>query len=242
MYKDKGSDLSLHYKFNEQIYDPESLKGKYRMKKFLRILGEHLDVKKGKVLDIGCGMGVSTFALEKLGFKPTGIDTSKSYIQKAKDIQTRKKLASKFYLKQAKDIESLKEAYNAVTFLGNSLPHFAIDELDTAIRKSWNVMNIDGAILFHYSDWVNILFSSYQKTLVEKNQENKIMLSYHSSIDTVTGVFERLFLLPESDEFFTGRFFIWSPWMLEFLLKRNRFKKIQSVNLLDNIWITKAIR
>ncbi|OQX50717.1 MAG: hypothetical protein B5M53_11860 [Candidatus Cloacimonas sp. 4484_209] len=242
MYKDKGMGLSLHYKFNGQIYDPESIQGKFRMKKFLRILSEYLNMKKGKVLDVGCGMGVSTFALEKLGFKPTGVDISKTYIQRAQNIAEKKKLLSKFFLKSAVEIETLKEAYDAVTFLGNALPHFSIEELDEVIRKAWNVLNIDGIILFHYADWVNILFASYQKTLVEKNLENKVMLSYHSVIDTTTGSFERLFLLPESGELFRARFHIWSPWIIEFLLKRNRFKRIESHNIENNTWITKAIR
>lgn len=242
MFKDKGTNMTSHYNFNVQIYDPESISGKFRMKKFVRILGEYLNSKKGKVLDIGCGMGVSTFALERLKFKSTGIDTSKAFIQRAKEITLKKNLSSKFFTKAAKDIETLKEVYNAVTFLGNSLPHFSIDELDTIIRKSWNVLNIDGIILFHYSDWVNILFSSYQRQMVEKNQENKVMLSYHSGIDTSAGFFERLFMLPEKGELFRARFYIWSPWFLEFLLKRNRFKKIESNNLEANIWVTRAVR
>lgn len=242
MYKDKGTNMALHYQFNEQIYDPESIRGKFRIKRFIRILREYLNAKKGKALDMGCGMGISTFALEGLGFKPVGIDTSKPFISRAKDIATKKNFVSKFYLKNAIEIDTLKESYNAVTFLGNSLPHFSIEELDTVIRKAWNVLNIDGVILFHYTDWVNILFSSYQRMLVEKNQEKKVMLSYHSSLDTTTGAFERLFFLPEKGEFFRVRFFIWSPWLLEFLLKRNRFKKIETHNLEGNIWITSAVR
>jgi len=242
MLRDKGIDMTLHYKFNEQTYDPQSLKGKYRMKQFVRILAEYLGIKKGKALDIGCAMGISTFALEQLGHKPIGIDTSKYFIQRAKDIASRKKLSSKFYLKKAVDIETLKQTYNAVTFMGNPLPHFTMDELDTTIRKSWNVLNIEGVILFHYMDWIDRLFSSYKRMLVEKNAENEIMLSYHSTLDTEAGAFERLFILPEKGEFFRGRFYIWSPWLIEFLLQKNRFKKIESTNLGGHMWVTKAIR
>ncbi|MCK4321394.1 hypothetical protein KAX08_02615, partial [candidate division WOR-3 bacterium] len=64
----------------------------------------------------------------------------------------------------------------------------------------------------------------------------------NSTLDTTTGAFERIFLLPDKGEFFTGRFYIWSPWLLEFLLKRNRFKKIMSNNLEGNIWVTQAVR
>lgn len=242
MFKDRGIDMTLHYKFKQQIYNPETLSGKFRMKRLVRILGEYLAGKKGKALDVGCGMGVATFALEKLGFKPVGIDTSKTFIQKAKDIASRKKLISKFYLKKATEIETLKEVFNTVVFMGNPLPHFSMDELDTAIRKSWNVLNIDGIILFHYMDWVERLFSSYQRVLVEKNQENEVMLSYHSMLDTTSGAFERLFVIPEKGEFFKGRFYIWSPWLLEYLLKKNRFKKIESDNLEGSLWITRAVR
>jgi len=242
MFKDRGTDMKLHYQFNSHIYDPESIRGKFRMKKFVRILGEYLDAKKGKALDVGCAMGISTFALEKLGFKPVGIDTSKVFIRKAKDISMRKNLKSKFYQKNATEIDTLKETFNAILYMGNPLPHFAIDELDTIIRKTWNILNLDGVILFHYWDWIDRLFSSYQRTLVEKNQGNKVMLSYHYALDTVSGAFERIFFLPERGDFFRGKFYIWSPWLLEFLLKKNRFKKITSINLEGQIWITKAVR
>ena len=242
MFKDKGTDMTLHYDFNEQIYNPESLKGKFRMKKLLRILAEYLEGEKGKVLDIACGMGISTFALEKLGFQPVGIDTSKNFIEKAKDIASKRKLSSKFYVKKAQDIDKLKQTFNTVVFMGNPLPHFTMEELDTTIKKAWNVLNIEGIILFHYMDWVDRLFSSYQRVLVEKNQENKIMLSYHSTLDTVTGAFERVFLLPDKGELFRGRFYVWSPWLLEFVLKKNRFKKIESNNVEGHIWVTKAVR
>jgi MPBQ/MSBQ methyltransferase len=242
MFKDKGIDMSLHYEFNRQLYDPESISGKFRMKMFVRILGEYLNAKKGKALDIGCAMGISSFAIEQLGFKATGIDTSREFIKKAKDIASKKKFTTKFYVKKATDIESLKESFNVVTFMGNPLPHFSIEELDSAIRKSWNVLNIDGVIFFHYMDWVARLFSSYQRVLVENNQENEVMLSYHSELDTVNGAFERLFLQPEEGQFFKGRFHIWSPWIIEFLLKHNRFKKIESENLEGHMWITRAIR
>jgi hypothetical protein len=58
MFKDKGTNMDLHYKFNQEIYDPESIKGKYRMKKFLRIFAEYLKGLKGKALDVGCGNGL----------------------------------------------------------------------------------------------------------------------------------------------------------------------------------------
>lgn len=242
MFKDKGSDMDLHYLFNQQIYDPESIKGKYRMKKFLRIFAEHLKEAKGEALDVGCGMGISTFALEKVGFKPTGVDASEDFIRKAKDIALKKQLRSKFYNKKAKDIDTLKQAFSVTVFMGNPLPHFSFDALDTIIRKSWNIINIDGIILFHYMDWVDRLFSAYKSILVEKNQENKIMLSVHSTLDTKAGIFERVFFLPDKGEFFNGRFHIWSPWLLEYLLKKNRFKKIESQNLEGHMWITRAIR
>jgi MPBQ/MSBQ methyltransferase len=242
MFRDRGTDMSFHYEFKKEIYDPETLKGKYRMKRFVRILAEYLDAPKGKALDIGCAMGISTFALEQFDYEPIGIDTSKSFILIAKDISTKKKLKSRFYVKKATEIESLKQMFNVVTFMGNPLPHFSIDELDTTIRKCWNVLNIDGVILFHYQDWIARLFSSYQHTFVETNRMSDVMISYHSALDTNSGEFERIFMLPKKGEFFKVRFNIWSPWILEFLLKNCRFKNIESHKLEEDLWVTRAVR
>lgn len=38
MFRDRGTDISLHYQFKKEIYDPETIKGKFRMKRFVRIL------------------------------------------------------------------------------------------------------------------------------------------------------------------------------------------------------------
>ncbi len=49
-------------------------------KKFLLDMAK--DCKKGKVLDIGCGTGVNAVHLDSMGFEVTGIDLSKTAIEK----------------------------------------------------------------------------------------------------------------------------------------------------------------
>jgi SAM-dependent methyltransferase len=49
-------------------------------------------MQRGKVLSIGCGGGRESFALEKLGFLPFGIDISRKQVESAN--RTKKKLSS----------------------------------------------------------------------------------------------------------------------------------------------------
>ena len=53
-------------------------------------------IKKGKVLDIGCGLGVSDFYLSAKGFDVVGLDVSKTAIEYARKKATQMKLKCEF--------------------------------------------------------------------------------------------------------------------------------------------------
>jgi len=85
-----------------------------------------------------------------------------------------------------------------------------------------------------------ILFSSYRGSLVEHNPMGEQMLSFHSDINTKLGYIRRLMHIPKSHKFCENDLYIWSPWLVEFILKINGFGKIESKNPSGLQWITKA--
>lgn len=55
------------------------------------------NIKNKKTLDFGCGIGTTTFMMQKYGFDSYGVDVSKKAISIAKKRAKNKKLKSKFY-------------------------------------------------------------------------------------------------------------------------------------------------
>lgn len=76
-----------------------------------------MPIKGEKAPDVGCGTGISTFALEELGFDIVGIDIREETIQKAKEIAKRRRSKAKFYFMDAKRLEFEHESFDLVALL-----------------------------------------------------------------------------------------------------------------------------
>ena len=66
---------------------------------------EQNKIKKGKILDIGCGLGVSDFYLAAKGFQTLGLDVSKTAIEYAKKKAEQMKLKCEFIKGFAQDLK-----------------------------------------------------------------------------------------------------------------------------------------
>lgn len=240
MKKDKMKDYLKHYQFYDSLYNPITETGKERIIEIQNLIKIYSKKRKGNALDVCCGMGVSTFALEKIGFDAIGIDILKKYIDRAKGYAKELKSEARFYCMDAEDLRFEDEKFEIVTLLGNPLPHFSIDSLNKTFSGIYRVLKIGGELIVEYNDFVKILFSSYRWTLVEHNPDNEIMVSIHSGIDTIKGYIRRYFQRKNKE--FENIFYIWSPWLIEFLMKINGFKEIYSYPTSEIHMITKGIK
>lgn len=93
-------------------------------------------------------------------------------------------------------------------------------------------------MIIEYIDFIKLIFSSYKWTLVEHNPDNEIMISIHSGIDTISGYIKRYFRRKNRE--FENIFYLWSPWIVEFLMKINGFRDIESYPTSEINFITKG--
>ncbi len=240
MKKDKMRDYIPHYGFYDSLYNPLSTTGKERIKEIENLIKIYTDKRKGKGLDLCCGMGITTFALENIGFEATGVDIYNNYILRAKKYGKRLKSKALFFCMDVEDLKFEDESFDIVTMLGNPLPHFSIDSLSETFKEAFRVLKKDGEFIIEYNDFVKIMFSSYRWTLVEHNPENEVMISIHSGIDTISGYIKRYFRW--KNEEFENKFYIWSPWIIEFLMKINGLKNINSYPTSEIHFITKGMK
>lgn len=219
MFKNLGYTFEPTYKEKLWMYDPRTEVGKKRMEKQRELLEKFLSIKSGKALDIGCGMGISTFALENLGFEVIGIDVQEELVEKAKEIAKELGYKAEFRVMDAKKPDFPDGSFDLVALLGNPLPHLSVYDFDKIVQEAFRVLKPNGALFLEYADWVRLLHQGYRDALVEDP-----FISFHVSINTVKGQAERLFINLEKGYFFKVRVNVWAPWIVEFILRKVGFE------------------
>jgi|TARA_B110000263_G_scaffold245142_1_gene254243 SAM-dependent methyltransferase len=117
---------------------------------FLDNITNYLNIKKGKILDIGCGKGRHANYFNKLGFNVVGIDLSSNSINKAKKNETHN---LKFYKFDMRNVFK-EDSFNIVTNLFTSFGYFdsSLDEQKTINAMVKNLKK-DGILII---DFMNV--------------------------------------------------------------------------------------
>lgn len=95
----------------------------------VQFICNHVDFKNKKVLDVGCGGGILTESLAKLGCEVTGIDLAAKTIEVAKQHAKQSGLVIQYYCKDIADLaQEQPEQYDIVTCM-EMLEHVSQPEI-----------------------------------------------------------------------------------------------------------------
>ena len=129
--------------FDQYAYDWWNQTGNYRLLHKLnplrlKYISSRLDIKNKKILDIGCGGGILSEELCKMGAKVTGIDSSKKSINIAKKHAKEQDLEIEYINGSIMDVSSLKNYDCVVCF--EMIEHIyepkkLIEKIDTITQK-----------------------------------------------------------------------------------------------------------
>ena len=220
MFKYLGETFEPFYREFAEMYDPNTEVGKRRIEQIKGVLQKYSPVKSGRVLDIGCNAGVSTFALEELGFEVVGIDIDGKAIEKARENAKLRNSKAQFYVMDAKRLEFDDESFDLVVTLGYNLPHFSIYDFDEIVREAYRVLKPDGAIIVDYSDFVKALSAGIIKDVYVEEP----FIAYHKGFDFKEGSRELFYVNLGEGYTFTMKTYLWSQWIVEFILRKAGFK------------------
>jgi SAM-dependent methyltransferase len=123
---------------------------------FFKKLFEESRVKK--ILDLACGTGHHSIYFAKSGYEVTGVDKSEEMIRiargNAKDIRGVKFLKESFLNVYPR----LKDRFDAVICLGNSLPHLlSKKDLKKTLQNIYDLLNPEGILIIQNRNYDKIL-------------------------------------------------------------------------------------
>lgn len=107
--------------------------------------GAAAPLKKLRIADIGCGGGLITEPLSKLGAKITGIDAGEENIKAASHHAKKQKLEIDYRVTTAEDLAETKEKFDAVIAL-EIIEHIA--NLDLFISSCCKLLKPNGMLIF----------------------------------------------------------------------------------------------
>ncbi len=215
-------DLEKFYRKldNFDLYKLGSHASLHRTIEFIDILSRYRNLFGNEALDIGCGGGVSTFALEKLGLNVIGIDPQEEMIKVARE--TAKKIGSKaeFLLGDIFSV-SIDKRLDSLFMLGNVLAHISVSEFRNMVREFEKLLRSNGVLVIHYADTIADILNGELFIKSPGTARNDVEFSYDIEDGSINiTIIERKIRddLYEADRF---RIHIWAPWILETVMDSN---------------------
>ncbi|QSX00039.1 class I SAM-dependent methyltransferase [Haloterrigena alkaliphila] len=99
-----------------------------------------------RILDLGCGTGRTTTALERMGFDVVGVDFTESYIERARSLFPK----PQFLVGDATTLPFDDEAFDGVVFLGLGFSTVLPEETRyTVLREIRRVLRPDKPVIFN---------------------------------------------------------------------------------------------
>lgn len=108
--------------------------------------------------DLGCGTGVDSIALSKLGFDVTAFDISEGMISKAKMNAEREKAEINFINKSITEIpDEHFNKFDLIVSLGNSLANLDKEQLEISASRIKNMLKTNGHVLIQILNYIPVL-------------------------------------------------------------------------------------
>lgn len=230
--------LDWLYSFDElRAYSLNTKQGKERLNSVIKHLPEMLETagaklpKKPRVLCLMAGSCVEGIALaQTYGADVTCLDLRKQSLAQGVREAKRRKLNLKALVGDAKVLwKHVSGKFDLVTVLGSPLPHLGVTDFDDVIIAVEKVLSKTGSFLIEQSDLIFRVIPQYRDAFVSNLQPP--VINIHSSFNARQGYFERLYYSRSRQG--TFKVYLWSPWIIEYMLKKNGFSKVRVESYAD---------
>ncbi|MBU0558293.1 MAG: class I SAM-dependent methyltransferase [Bacteroidetes bacterium] len=132
--------------------------------------------------DLGCGTGIDSIALSKLGLKVTAIDNSSSMIEKARSNAISEKLEINFIKASLTSLpENLHSQFDMAVSLGNTLANISKDLLEQSINNIALILKSGGKAVVQILNYN--LFLKEENMQINKFEDDKNIIERYYERD-----------------------------------------------------------
>ena len=224
--------LDWLYKMDElKVYSVNTEKGRERLKAFTKHLPNLLDTagislpKKPRVLCLfagSCNEGIAYATAVQADV--TCLDLQQRMLLIGKTEARKRRLSIKTVKGDAKNVtDTVEGPFDLVTIHGSPLPHVDIYDFDQIVQGVGKVLGKNGTFLIEQSDLIFRVLPQYKDAFVANL--DPVVVNIHRSFNPAKGFFERLYYSGNRKELF--KVYLWSPWIMEYVLKKNAFSKVK---------------
>ena len=223
--------LDWLYSFDElNAYRLDTKKGKERLEAQIKNLPGLLDFagitlpKKPSILCLMAGSCIEGIAFARVyDAEVTCMDLQQRLL--AKGLKEAKKRKLKLHVVHGDVREPSKPVsgrFDLVTVLGQPLPHIGILDFDQTIVGVRKLIAKNGTFLIDQSDLIFRILPQYRDALTHSLEPP--VFSIHRSFNARHGYFERLYYSRTKHDVY--KTYLWAPWIIEYMLKKNGFTKV----------------
>ena len=188
--------------------------------------------------DLGCGTGLDSIALSKLGLKVTGFDISTQMIDKAIKNSKKHKCEIDFHKSSLERIPSeFTNKFDIALSLGNSIANLSNDKLQTAFNKIFKILKENGKFILQILNFDLIKKKNNRILKISKNDKYTFIRFFD-----IDKKYFKLNLLsfdsqtPDENKLLTTKLYPYSAGYLKSCLKKSGFK---NVNIFGNLLLNK---
>lgn len=215
-------EVSIFY--DEMISFNKSLENRINIFKTLLALQN-----RETVADVGCGSGLDTIALSKLGYNVTGFDPSKGMIEKAKKNAAKHKVKPLF--KNSGINKPGKDEYNKydlVLSLGNAFANIDPELLSDSLKGISAILKKNGLVFIQILNYSKIL-KDKKVVIGLKNDGDNSIIRFYDFMEKQIGfnILKVHNINPEESSLFKTILYPYKSSELVKLLKQNGFCNIK---------------
>ena len=211
--------------FYEEIFEDmgEEFFSRQRAKEQVSFFLSLVPLKKDDlILDMGAGIGLHVDILNKKNIKAIGVEFSKTFVEKAKEIHGKEVVFQG-------DMRCIENKYDVITFFDSSFGMFDDRENKKLLEKCFHHLNKDGTIFIDYLNplwWENQTEPHILNPYMKKGQSLKRTYSYDKETFLLTDTCEIYQGKNKVREYQKQRLKLYPPLILQEMLGMTGFKNI----------------